>query len=36
LKQEILTQAVSVEKGDEVEMRRDPVVRRALALLGME
>ncbi len=36
LKQEILTQAVGVEKGDEVEMRRDPVVRRALALLGVE
>jgi len=34
LKQEILNQAVSVEKGDEVEVRRDPVVRRALAELA--
>lgn len=36
LKQEILNQAVGVEKGDEVEMARDPVVRRALRLLGAE
>ncbi|MBI3681406.1 MAG: S41 family peptidase [Acidobacteria bacterium] len=36
LKQEIFNQALGVEKGDEVEMRRDPVVRRALGLLGIE
>ncbi len=30
LKQEILNQAVSVEKGDEVELERDPVVKKAL------
>jgi carboxyl-terminal processing protease len=36
LKQEILNQAVGVEKGDEVELQRDPVVRRALRLLGSE
>jgi carboxyl-terminal processing protease len=32
LKQEIFNQAFGVEKGDEVEMRRDPQVRRALEL----
>lgn len=32
--QELLNQAVGVEKGDEVELRRDPAVRRALALLS--
>ncbi|HUQ90231.1 MAG TPA: S41 family peptidase [Bryobacteraceae bacterium] len=36
LKQEILNQAAGVEKGDEVELGRDPVVRRALHLLGLE
>lgn len=36
LKQEIFNQAFGVDKGDEVEMQRDPVVRRALALLGIE
>lgn len=30
LKQEILNQGVSVEKGDEVEVQRDPVVRKAV------
>lgn len=34
LKQEILNQAVSVEAGDEVELRADPVVLRALSALG--
>ncbi len=33
LKQEILNQAISVESGDEVELRADPVVVRAIALL---
>ncbi|MCX7604933.1 MAG: S41 family peptidase [Bryobacteraceae bacterium] len=33
LKQEILNQAVSVAAGDEVELRADPVVRRALSLI---
>lgn len=36
LKQEILNQSAGVEKGDEVELERDPVVRRALRLLGVE
>jgi carboxyl-terminal processing protease len=36
LKQEILNQAVGVAKGDEVEFRRDPVVRGGLRLLGIE
>ena len=31
--QEILTLALGVEKGDEIEMRRDPVVQRAVASL---
>lgn len=34
LKQEIVTLALSVEKGDEVEAQRDPVVQRALASLS--
>lgn len=34
LKQEILNQAVSVAAGDEVELRADPVVLRALSLFG--
>ena len=34
LKQEIFNQGVSVEAGDEVELRRDPVVRRALDALA--
>jgi carboxyl-terminal processing protease len=34
LLQEILNQAVGVEAGDEIELRRDPVVRRALRLLA--
>lgn len=34
LKQEILNQSVGVEAGDEVEVERDPVVRRALGLLA--
>lgn len=34
LKQEILNQAVSVAAGDEVELRADPVVLRALSTLG--
>lgn len=33
LKQEIFNQAFGVEKGDEVEIRRDPQVRRALEVL---
>ena len=33
LKQEILNQAVGVEKGDEVEMQRDPQVQAALKIL---
>ncbi len=33
LKQEILNQAVSVAAGDEVELRADPVVRRAMSLI---
>jgi carboxyl-terminal processing protease len=33
LKQEILNQSVGVAVGDEIEMRRDPVVRRALETL---
>jgi hypothetical protein len=35
LKQEILNQALGVERGDEVELRRDPVVRRALQELAV-
>lgn len=35
LKQEILNQSLGVERGDEVELRRDPVVRRALQELGL-
>jgi carboxyl-terminal processing protease len=34
LKQEILNQALGVEKGDELEIQRDPVVRRALEALA--
>jgi carboxyl-terminal processing protease len=34
LKQEIFNQALGVEKGDEVEAHRDPVVIKALELLG--
>jgi len=34
LKQEILNQSVGVEAGDEVELRRDPVMRRALEKLA--
>jgi len=34
LKQEILNQSVGVDAGDELEVERDPVVRRALGLLG--
>lgn len=34
LKQEILNQALGVAAGDEVELRADPVVRRALELMG--
>lgn len=33
LRQEILNQGVSVERGDEVELERDPVVNRALDLI---
>ncbi len=36
LKQEVLNQAVGVHKGDEVELNRDPVVKRALRVLGVE
>ncbi|MCS7025620.1 MAG: S41 family peptidase [Bryobacteraceae bacterium] len=36
LKQEILNQALGVEKGDQVELQRDPVVRRALKVLGVD
>lgn len=36
LKQEILNQAISVAAGDEVELRADPVVVRALSLLPHE
>lgn len=35
LEQEILNQGVGVEYGDQVEMRRDPVVRAALKSLGL-
>jgi len=35
LEQEILNQGVGVEFGDEVEMKRDPVVRAALKSLGL-
>lgn len=35
LQQEILNQAIGVEKGDEIELRRDPVVKRALQELGL-
>lgn len=35
LKQEILNQSVGVAAGDELEVERDPVVRRALGLLGV-
>ena len=31
VKQEILNQSLGVEAGDELEVRRDPAVRRALA-----
>ncbi|MBI4909262.1 MAG: S41 family peptidase [Acidobacteria bacterium] len=34
LKQELYNQALGVEKGDEVEMRRDPVVGRAIQSFG--
>jgi hypothetical protein len=34
LKQEILNQAVGVEKGDEVEMQVDPQVKAALAAIA--
>ena len=34
LKQEILNQAVSVAAGDEIELKADPVVRRALGLIS--
>jgi carboxyl-terminal processing protease len=34
LKQEIFNQALGVEKGDEVEAHRDPVVIKALEVLG--
>lgn len=36
LKQEIYNQALGVDKGDEVEMQHDPVVRKALGTLGVE
>lgn len=36
LKQEILNQAVGVAAGDEVELKADPVVRRAVSLLTAE
>lgn len=36
VKQEILNQAAGVQKGDEVEMKRDPVVLRALTMLGVQ
>ncbi len=35
LKTEILNQGLGVEKGDEVEAQRDPVVRKALAVLAV-
>ena len=35
VKQEILNQALGVEKGDEVELKRDPVVLRAMSMLGV-
>jgi carboxyl-terminal processing protease len=34
LKTEILNQAISVEKGDEIEAQRDPVILKALEVLG--
>ncbi len=34
LQQEIITQKFGVAKGDEIEMKRDPVVRRALERIG--
>jgi carboxyl-terminal processing protease len=36
LKQEIVNQGVSIEKGDEVEAQRDPQVREAVKRLGVE
>jgi carboxyl-terminal processing protease len=36
LKQEILNQSVGVEAGDEVELRHDPMVRRAVETLGVQ
>lgn len=35
LKQELYNQALGVDKGDQVELERDPQVRKALELLGM-
>ena len=32
--QEIFNQSLGVERGDEVELRQDPVVRRALEMLA--
>jgi carboxyl-terminal processing protease len=34
LKTEIFNQAIGVEKGDQVELRRDPVVQKALEIVG--
>ena len=36
LTQEILNQAVGVEKGDEIEARIDPVVQAALTAIGAQ
>src|SRR5438309_10378503 len=36
LKQEIVNQGVSIEKGDEVEAQRDPQVQAAVKRLGVE
>ena len=34
LKQELITLSFGVAKGDQIEMQRDPVVQRALAIVG--
>ena len=36
LKQEVLNQGVSVAKGDEIELQRDPVALAALAAIGVQ
>jgi hypothetical protein len=36
LKQEILNQSLGVEAGDEIEVRRDPLLRRALEKMSSQ